>query len=229
MPSTDPQNHNDAELQKSFTVAKLALWAGDYLTAEANLRRAAAPHRRMPPGSPQVEDLTAVSARRSLRQLQRRRNEFEALAQSAGIPQQISALHPAMQSAGNHLAGVIWPESEREYELRCYVRDLSWEAEFYKMAARLSGEEDAFRRARHLGYGVGALQEPVTSILAPDESAALDIAWGMTLGQLALRVEISDFCTCTARGSWLVQALPENIDDIISPYQEFLSKLDPAP
>lgn len=231
MPSTNPRDPRDdeAERQALFTVAKLALWAGDYLTAEENLLGAAAAPRRTTPGSPQVEDVTAASARRTLRQLRRRRNEFTSLAQSAGLPQQLSDPHHAMRSVGNHLAGIIWPESEREYELRCYVRDLSWEAGFYKMAAQLSEQEDAARRVQHLGYGFGVDRQRDTAVDARGEATALDIAWGITLDQLAMRIEISDFCTCTARGIWLVQALPETIDDVVRAYQAFLDRFDPAP
>src|ERR1035438_1243733 len=87
-----------------------------------------------------------------MRVLERRLRRF-----AEGAPQ------PSMRAAGSHLAGVIWPESEREYELRCYVRDLTWEPDFYRMAARLSGQENAVGRVHNLGYGHPSLPLFVTA------------------------------------------------------------------
>jgi hypothetical protein len=230
MPSTNPESE-EADRQARFTVAKLALWAGDYLTAEENLRAVAGPARRR--GTPRpssFEDPTAASAIRSLNQLRRRREEYRTLALSAELPQALIHPRPSLRSVGTHLAGVIWPESEREYELRCYVQDLTWEKEFYRMAARLSGDEAAAGRVHDLGYGSSDPRDLGPPAAADEEAvAALDIAWGFTVGPLELHAEVSDFCTCTVRGMWVEPGLPASVDDVVSIYQKFLDTFDPAP
>jgi hypothetical protein len=207
-----------------FIVAKLALWAGDFQTAEALLTNIAPAHTRGTP-RPIFEHPVLASAQRLLAQLRRRMGEYRLLAASAALPNEMIEAVPAMQSRGTHLRAVIWVESDRQYELRCYVCNLAWEREFYTRGARLSQVPGAAERVSNLGYGVANVHPAAEAAEAAE--GALEIGWGYNAGEMFLQPELSDFCTCTVRALWIANQLPETTDPMQRIYQEFLDTFDP--
>ena len=221
-----PADGPDEAAGGDFNVVNLALWAGDLETAREILdAHATVQGTQISP----FEHPVLASFQRLHRQLVRRLNEYTALAESASLPEELRNANPSLQSSGRHLRAIIWTESDRDYELRCYLRDLSWEQEFYERAAELAadaGVADAPARAARRGYGVGDAH--VVADEAGDDDAANDIVWAATVGSMFLQPEVSDFCTCSVRGVWTAVELPAQADDVVRIFQGFLNGFDPA-
>lgn len=222
-----PADGPDEAAGDDFNVVNLALWAGDLETAREILESNATVGGE--PISP-FEHPVLASLQQLHRQIVRRLNEYTALAESADLPDDLRTASAPLQSGGGHLRAIIWAESERDYELRCYLRDLSWEQEFYERAAGLAanaGVADAPARAARRGYGTEEARALADE--ARNDDAANDIAWATTVGSMFLQPEVSDFCTCSVRGVWTAAELPAQADDVIRIYQGFLNGFDPAP
>lgn len=211
-----------------LNVVNLALWAGDFQTANNILGAIALPALRDDPISP-FEHPVLASLQRLQAQLERRRNEYTVLATSANLPVALRAVNAPLQSGGGHLRAIIWAESDRDYELRCYLRDLSWEQEFYEHAAELAaaaGVADAPARAALRGYGVEEAHAVADEV--GEDDAANDIAWAATVGSMFLQPEVSDFCACSVRGVWTAAELPAQADEVVQIFQGFLNGFDPV-
>lgn len=222
-----PAGDLDEAAGGDFNVVNLALWAGDLETAREILdAHVTAQGTQISP----FEHPVLSSFQRLRRQLVRRLNEYSALAESAGLPEELRDANPPLQSSGGHLRAIIWAESERDYELRCYLRDLGWEREFYERAAGLAeeaGVAGAADRAARRGYGVEEAHTLVDE--AGDDDAANGIAWATTSGNMFLQPEVSDFCTCSVRGVWTAAELPAQAADVVRIFQAFLNEFDPVP
>ncbi len=211
-----------------LNVVNLALWAGDFQTASDIMSAIALSAFRGGRISP-FEHPVLASLQRLQAQLERRLNEYTALADSANLPVGLHNANAPLQSGGGHLRAIIWAESGRDYELRCYLRDLRWEQEFYARAAGLgeaAGVAGARRRATRRGYGVAGLHAVRDD--AGKDDAANDIAWATAAGNMFLQPEVSDFCTCSVRGVWTARELPTDAEVVIRIYQDFLESFDPA-
>jgi hypothetical protein len=229
MTSTDTDGQPDDEARSPLLIiAKLALWAGDLSEAEAQLMRiieSVSPERRR---STVFDDPVIASARRALRQLKRRRSEFHLLAKAAGVAESTREQNP-LRSGGRHLSGIVWALNEREFELRAYLTDLSWEAAFYIMVARNSDDAEAQERVRQLGYGLDITKEAEDSKGSIDsaDEAVLGVFWVKLIGQLFVQIEVSDFCTFRARGVWIAIDPPKQREQVTEPFQNLLDRIDP--
>lgn len=210
-------------------IARLALWAGDFEGAETRLS-AMAGGRDPSSGDFDFDYVTRSSARRLLRQLRRKMTEYGALAAAAGLESTLVEARPAMRSEGGHLAAIVWAETNWEYELRCYLADPAWEADFYTRAADLSQAENAAARVRSLSYGADqafVAQEGADEGQG-DALAELDLAWAARSGPMFLQPTVSDFCTCTVRGVWTTPARQISMASVEAAFQRFLDAFDPG-
>ncbi len=226
MLSTDLDSQpSDDEL---FTVANLALWAGDAARARRNLteilRRSQATGRSVSV----FEDPLLSSAQRALRQLNRRISEYRKLSKLAEGSNARTQSREALQSSGGHLAGMIWVESERSFDFRCYLLDLSWEKHFYKMCATVSDKHVALNNIADLGYGSNGSRDEREGADEADRDDTLELSWATTKGEMFLEVEVSDLCTLTAQSVWIGKEPPESSDQLIAVFQEVLNVLDPG-
>lgn len=221
-----PSDNPDEAAGGDFNVVNLALWAGDLVTAREILKKSGTV--RGTPISP-FEHPVLASLQRLHRQLVRRLNEYTDLAESADLPDALRTASVPLQSSGGHLCAIIWAESERDYELRCYLRDLSWEKEFYERVAGLAeaaSVADAPARTKRRGYGLEDVHAQADE--AGGDEAANDIAWATTVTNMFLQPEVSDFCTCSVRGVWTAPELPTDTKVVIKIFQDFLESFDPA-
>ena len=210
----------DDEKKSDYVIARLALWAGDVDTAIAHLKKCSKPLRRREKWNPYTHPISA-SAARTLNQLRLRLREYATIRHAIGIGSN-QTKENVLRSVSGHLGGVIWIESAREFELCAFLLELSWEAEFYRNVAMQSEHSGSSKSIKDLGYGHDrALIDPMSK----DESTGL--GWVQT-GDMFVQVEVSDFCTISARGTWTATSLPSALKIITAPFQTLLDKIDPA-
>ena len=225
-----------------FTVANLALWAGDAARARRNLTEILR-RNQATRGSVSVFAYPLLSsAQRALRQLDRRISEYRKLGKFSEQSYVRTQSREALQSSGAHLAGMIWVESERSFEFRCYLLDLSWEEHFYKMCATeidkhvaLNNIADlgidkhvALDNIADLGYGSNGSRDEREGTDEADRVDTLELSWATTKGEMFLEVEVSDLCTLTAQSVWIGKEPPKSSDQLIAVFQEVLNVLDPG-
>ena len=223
-PSSGQEDHDQ------FTVANLALWAGDAEAAKDRLSTIVQQHHATQGAVSPFEMPLVSSSQRALRQLRRRLSEFRRLGQIADLAPENLVPQKPLQSRGKHVSAIIWVESEREFELRSYLNDLSWEAGFYKAAATLAGDTTMSANVANLHYGSDEERSPSPTQEDPTSaSGTLGVEWALTIRDMFLQVSVSDFCTFTARGIWVSKVPPESVGQITSIFQELLDNFDPGP
>lgn len=211
----------DAFNYDDYIVARLALWAGD--TAEA--RRRLRIYRRGRRGTDDNSNFRVEAhecADRTLRQLNRRVSEYNTIYKTAGLNSSHSPTN-ILRSAAHHLGGVVWIETDREYELRAYLLDLSWEPTFYERAVRFVKDVETSRVL--LNYRHETNQTAFPS--GEDRELALGLEW-VAHGEIFVQAYVSDLGTLSARGVWTVPDPPPNEGAIFSAFQQLLNKFDPV-
>ena len=211
-----------------FTVANLALWAGDAANARRNLSEILRRNQATQGSVSVFVNPLVSSAQRVLRQLDRRIAEYRRLGQSLELSTDQTQSREALQSSGGHLAAMIWAETERTFELRSYLIELSWEADFYKRCATLSGKDVALKGIVSLGYGRDISGEQVQGTDEAQRVDALELAWAITRGEMFLEIEVSDLCTLTAHSVWIGKEPPETSDQLVAVFQKVLDEIDPG-
>ncbi len=119
----------------AYIVARLALWAGDFDYAQ-NLLRDFAPlskHGAMPDTVHNTEELIVYAAALRHRQLARRKGEFTQLAETISVPDGSLTPQPLV-IATRHLRAAVWRVGARQFQMRAYMSDLTWEAELFRLS-----------------------------------------------------------------------------------------------
>lgn len=226
MPSiSDPNLMADDDL---FTVANLALWAGDAQGADDRFSVILRRHQVSRQTTSVFDTSLVSSSQRALRQLRRRLGEYRRLGHAARLASNNLAPQKALRSRGEHLSANVWVESERELELRCYLNDLAWEADFYKMAATQARDNVTMSNVAALHYGSDRVPSPSLTEDDATTISSLGVGWTLTIRDMFLDVTVSDFCTFTARSVWIGTAPAESVNQITSIYQDLLDKFDPG-
>ena len=115
----------------NFIVATFALWAGDFKYAETLLSRYSnAPALNGLVESP--DDLIRRTGALRLRQLRQKKGEFKLLAAENGVRNPVQANPTVLET--KHLRGAVWRIDAREFDLRAYLKDLSWEEHLLDLA-----------------------------------------------------------------------------------------------
>lgn len=201
----------------NFIVATFALWAGDFEYAETLL----SPYAHVPALNGAVEspdDLIKRTGALRLRQLRQKKGEFKELAAEYGLRNPVVANPTVLVT--NHLRGALWRLSAREFELRAYLIDLTWEESLFRLAHK---EADQHERSlepveqRNRGLGFEDNQPPRTT---------RGVAWTVT-GSLLLRAQLSDMCLLEVNGLWTETKLTNSDELIKEPFLKLLHALDP--
>jgi hypothetical protein len=202
----------------AYIVAHAAEWAGD---VENSLRH----YEQIIGGEPEAilknevkgpsdAVLLAASYRAIAIQDSQKKREILAL-RSGALRRQIGeSIKPVGIRPTRHLRGVVRRTAEREFELRAYLSDVTW-------------EEDLLRSARKLARLFGRQSEPYMSH-SPEDGAykKLGSGWAME-GKLLRLINISDLGLIKCRGIWTEVHPPTDAEVIINAFQEILDKLDP--
>jgi hypothetical protein len=201
----------------NFIVATFALWAGDFEYAETLLKR----YSNAPALNGAVEsadDLIRRTGALRLRQLRQKKREFKLLAAEHGLRNPVQAKPTVLVT--NHLRGALWRLGAREFELRAYLIDLTWEESLLRLA---HNEADQHERSlesveqRDSSLGFGDNQAPRTT---------RGVAWTVT-GSLLLRAQLSDMCLLEVNGLWTEAKLTNTDEEIKGPFLKLLHALDP--
>ncbi|WP_037246982.1 hypothetical protein [Rhodopirellula baltica] len=191
---------------EDYLVARLAMWAGDIEEAELRLTN-------YPRGIDFYDNFAASSADRTLRQLRRRNGEYRTASNALDLSTE-PTVSPALRSAGGHLGGVLWAETDREFELRGYLMDLSWNDMFYE-------------KARVFSDGT-ALGDSPTEKKVEKTREPSGLSWN-TSGNFFIQVHIGAFQTLSAQGVWIADREPKNAKEVLAPFHSILNQIDPAP
>jgi hypothetical protein len=225
MASTEGTVDSDEELQRlsaMFLTSELALWAGDAVHAEQLLTQILSHSSNQHASVSTVTSPLVASANHRRRQLRLRQSEFDTLGRSVGLSDE--QLRPAVRhvSGVGHLAGIIHVVSDREFEFRCYLNDLGWEAPFYERLIALSPSESTVADARVLGYGRAG-----ENIQRPQEEgeSSLGLDFYLPPDEAITYIQVSDFCTFQARSVW-IDNIPMTAEEIESYFQKLLDQID---
>ena len=201
---------------EDFITATFALWAGDFEYAEALLHQ----YSMAPPLDGEVEspeDLIRRTGALRLRQLRQKKGEFKLLA--AQYPSRELKANPDVLET-THLRGALWRLEAREFNLRAYLKDLSWQQNMLRLAHKEALlHERVEERVDQSNYGLG---------LRGEQQPQISLGASCTVtGSLLLRVQLSDLCLLEVNGVWTEHSLPISDHDIKQPFLKLLHALDP--
>jgi len=201
----------------NFIVATFALWAGDFEYAETLLSR----YAHVPALNGAVEspdDLIRRTSALRLRQLRQKKGEFKELAAEHGLRNPVLANPTVLVT--NHLRGALWRTSAREFDLRAYLTDLTWDESLLRLAHNEANQHERSLEPveqTNSGLGFGDKQPPKTT---------RGVAWTVT-GSLLLRAQLSDMCLLEVNGLWTEPKLTNSDEEIKGPFLKLLHALDP--
>jgi hypothetical protein len=201
----------------NFIVATFALWAGDFEYAETLLSR----YGNAPPLDGAVEstnDLIRRTGALRLRQMRQKKGEFKQLAAEYGLKNPVLANPTVLVT--NHLRGALWRIDAREFNLRAYLTDLTWEESLLRLAHNEANQherslESVERSESSLDFGDN-LPSRITR----------GVTWTVT-GSLLLRAQLSDMCLLEVNGLWTEAKLTSTDEGIREPFLKLLHALDP--
>lgn len=201
----------------NFIRATFALWAGDFEYAEALLT----PYSNSPSLDSDAEspdDLIKRTAGLRLRQLRYKKREFKVLAGEYGLRTPVQATPAVLET--RHMRGALWRLGTREFNLRAYLTDLSWDEKMLHLAHSEAALHERFEeRFLQSDYSLDFLgnREPRTT---------LGVTWTVT-GNILLRAQLSDLCLLDVNGIWTQQGLPKADEQVREPFLRLLKTLDP--
>jgi hypothetical protein len=201
----------------NFIIATFALWAGDFEYADALLNR----YSNAPPLNGAVDspdDLIRRTGALRLRQLRQKKGEFKLLAAEHRLRNPVQANPTVLET--KHLRGAVWRVDAREFDLRAYLTDLTWEEGLLRLALSEASqhewsEESITQKDNRLGFRG---DEP--------SKTTLGVTWTVT-GSLLLRAQLSDLCLLEVNGLWTAAQLPKTDAEIKRPFLKLLQALDP--
>jgi hypothetical protein len=201
----------------NFIMATFALWAGDFEYAETLLSR----YANVPPLNGAVEspdDLIRRTSALRLRQLRQKKGEFKLLAAEHGLRNPVLPNPTVLVT--NHLRGALWRLGAREFDLRAYLTDLTWEENLLRLAHIEADQherslEPVEQTDSSLGFGDN---EP--------SRMTRGVTWTVT-GSFLLRAQLSDMCLLEVNGLWTEAKLTNSDEEIKEPFLKLLHALDP--
>jgi hypothetical protein len=202
-----------------FIIATYALWAGDFAYAEELLREFSPPYRSPAVDADSIESpeliIKAVSAFR-MRQVSQKKGEFRKLASDLRRGD-IELTGTPLILATKHLRACLWRRDEREFVMRGYLIDLSWERRLLELAREASVRE---RRLR--------IQEPHADDFFRKGDERYETRGGTwsVEDNIFIRVHVNDLAQIQANGLWPRVLLPTQADEITSPFLNILKSLD---
>jgi hypothetical protein len=113
-----------------------------------------------------------------------------------------------------HLRGVVWRRGVREFELRAFLTDLSWQDRLFAIVQDFRDPAEE--------------KEPTEDLRSPDGVRTyqrLGGAWTVE-GNPFLQVQVSDMGLIRAEALWTERALPDDASPIIGRFTELLKQLD---
>lgn len=213
---TDPEKVDD------LVVAKFAEWAGDTAFAIGALleyERTVSKKRQEDPSEVFLDRaaserlINLVEARRESRSELIRYSE-KGLTTVFPIPgSNINDDDPPTEMPiveSTNLRGVVHIMSERQFELRAFLKNLSWEQELFKKVEELSTEPTE-RKKDQLNDEVNERGRSGSWVIE---------------GDLFREIEVDDLGLITARGTWTKSRLPETPKPIFDAFKEVLRQLD---
>lgn len=202
---------------ENFITATFALWAGDFDHAEALLKPYAnAPSLDGAVASP--DDLIRRTGALRLRQLRYKKREFRELAREHGLQTPIQATPAVLET--KHMRGALWRLAAREFDLRAYLTDLSWEEKMLHLAHNEAALHERFEeRIAHSDYTLKFLGDR-------ESRTSLGVTWTVT-GSMLLLAQLSDLCLLDVNGIWTQPDLPKTEHEIKEPFLLLLKALDP--
>jgi hypothetical protein len=202
-----------------FIIATYALWAGDFDYAEGLLREFSPPHRTSALTSDGVESpeavIKAIGALR-VRQLRQKRAEFNKLA-AEQRRDGIELTDTPIILETKHLRACLWRRDEREFVMRGYLTDLSWEKRFLELAREASLHE---RRSRQISPNPEDLFRS-----SGERYESRGGAWTVE-ENIFIRVDVNDLGQLQANGLWPRVILPLQASEITVPFLNVLKSLD---
>ncbi len=209
--------------EESYILGSYALWAGDYDRAK-ELFASHPPISALPPaeGFRKAADLIALAQEQRHSQIVRLSQEFHQ--QVASLPGQFGELTAGglQLRPTDHLAGVLFRNGARQFEMRAYLTDLGWAKQLVTNARALALKwQDSFLLTLPADSGDVSQEE------LQEDRPATGYSWE-TLGRLIIETHVSRLGLITAQGFWTDSRLPKtSYEEIERPFRSVLLQLDP--
>jgi hypothetical protein len=206
-----------------FVIASLALWAGDFANFEQQLLEYSNPRdvKHIYRSAETPEDFIKATGALRLRQFWQRRGEFKKIISEYSVRETRITETPNIFETKN-LRATLWRTGEREFLMKGYLKELSWQDALFKRA------RDVARRAA--STNVDTLRqagEAFDSEAGERAFEGLGVAWIVPANPF-IQIEVTDLGLLEATGLWTLPMLPENSDPITTPFVRVLQTLDPT-
>lgn len=198
-----------------YIVARMALWAGDFDYCQELLADFCKGYGTLPDAVAGPEELIQYAGALRLRQLRQKKGEFNRL-QRLAEPRASRGVYQPTSIQVVHLRGVVWRRGAREFELRAYLTDLSWQDTLFDHVRKLHDS------VQEMNVGDEMQQDG-------DRRAYQRLGgnWSVT-GNPFIQVQVSDLGLIRADALWTERVLPADAPSITRPFQVILEQLDSA-
>jgi hypothetical protein len=205
-----------------FIVATFALWAGDFDYVESLLGQYSPPAKtsKISDVIESPEELIRRTGALRLRQIWQKKGEFKKLASAYSSRGGFNSSPVIIET--NNLRGALWRIGSREFHLHGYLTNLERQDEMIRLAHTEASRNELLEPQ---------VSEGEANLFSRDDDKPrrpLGVSWNVT-GSPFLQARVSDLCLVQVNGIWTGSRLPENAEDIKSPFSSLLESIDPDP
>jgi hypothetical protein len=194
---------------ETFIIARFAQWAGDFDFAQEMYGKIAHQkyHKTFPDAMEGPSDVIRVSAAFRNRQISQKKEEFKLIVNTGLNKEQQDIDYQPVIIETVHLRGALWRLGSREFRLRAFLSDLSWEKELFAIARELANK-DLFP---------GQNEE----IYSPFSGS-----WEARLGEAFMQVFVDDMALIEVDGFWIGDTPPKSAENVKEKFMKVLLELD---
>lgn len=207
-----------ANATDDYVVARLAMWAGDFDHAARLLSRFAPQHEygAFPDAVSSTEDLIRYAAALRRRQLAQKSGEFSKLSEELRIEGAVLVYQPEVITT-THLRGAIWRVGIRQFQMRAYLSDLTWEDGLLRAARALIAQSDDSQVPLPKTAGVSRTQRK--------PFVGQGGSW-VSVGNPFVEIALSDLGLIEADAVWTEGDRPRSVEPIRGKFRSILEQLD---
>lgn len=139
---------------------------------------------------------------------------------------------PELVVTTDHLRGIVWQTGRREFEMRAYLTEPTWEDSIYRHAwhatkarsvIRVEPEEEDEDEERNVPDQGNLFQEGER---APEVDEGEGISWEENAEGLLCLVTVGDLALIKLKGTWTGDGIPQSAGEIVRRFRTILERIE---